>query len=250
MKRKIRFFFGFFLLTLMIGCSSNPEKKAKEIIEKAVEAHGGQEAWDQLESLKFRKKTKLLFEDGALESETDQWIQLRMKPFFEGSISWTSDSLEHISTFDGSQMNYTMGGNSVQNADFLKSKKKDFDAAFYVIAQPWKLLQDESATLTYEGQKNLTSGKLAEAVRVNYGPEDDVWWFYFDPVSFEMLGNEVQLKDHRSYIENNSMVTAGPFLFYGDRTSFRMDENGEKLYIRAEYEYSDFEIKIQNDQSK
>jgi len=247
MRHKIAFILSTLLIAVMLSCSPSPEQKAKEILEKSIEAHGGQEAWDQIELLKFRKKTKLLLEDGTIESETDQWIQFRMKPFFEGSISWTSDSVEHVSTFDGTQMKYTMGGNSVQNPDFLKSKKKDFDAAYYVIAQPWKLLQDENATLTYEGQKKLDTGKLAESVRVNYGPDDDIWWFYFDPVSFEMLGNEVQLKDHRSYIENNSMVTAGSFLFYGERTSFRMDENGNKLYVRAAYEYSDFEIKNQND---
>lgn len=240
------------LLTLLLGfsmlqCASNSEKRAKVVLEKSIKAHGGQEAWDNLESLKFRKQTKLLLEDGSIESETDQWILFRMKPYFEGSISWISDSVEHISTFDGTQMKYTMGGNSVQNPDFLKSRKKDFDAAFYVIAQPWKLLQDENATLTYEGQKKLDTGKLAESVRVNYGPEDDIWWFYFDPLSFEMVGNEVQLKDHRSYIENNSMVTADPFLFYGKRTSYRIDEDGKKIYVRAAYEYSDFEIKMMND---
>ncbi|WP_296703242.1 DUF6503 family protein [Algoriphagus sp.] len=247
MNHKAGIFLMGLLSFLMVCCSQDSEKRAKEILEKSIEAHGGQQAWDNLESLKFRKRTKLLLEDGSVESETDQWIQFRMKPYFEGSLSWTSDSVEHISTFDGTEMKYTMGGNSVQNPDFLKSKKKDFDAAYYVIAQPWKLLQDENVTLTYEGQKKLDTGKLAESVRVNYGPEDDVWWFYFDPLSFEMIGNEVQLKDHRSYIVNNSMVSDGPFLFYGIRTSYRIDENGNKLYVRAAYEYSDFEINIQND---
>ncbi|MEN2283162.1 hypothetical protein AAGF08_13545 [Algoriphagus sp. SE2] len=242
MSHKIGVLLMLLLSFSMLCCAPNSEKLAKEVLEKSIEAHGGREAWDNLEILKFRKHTKLLFEDSSIESETDQWIEFRMKPYLEGSISWTSDSVEHVSTFDGTQMKYSMGGNSIQNPDFLKAKKNDFDATFYVIAQPWQLLQDENATLTYEGQKKLDSEKLAETIRVNYGPDDDTWWFYFDPISFEMLGNEVQLKDHRSYIENNSMVTAGPFLFYGNRTSYRIDENGKKLYVRAVYEYSDFEI--------
>jgi hypothetical protein len=236
----------FILISLAIlSCSQSPEQRAEEILEKAIEAHGGQEAWDQLETLKFRKWTKLLREDGSVENETDQLIEFRLKPYFEGTISWTSDSVEHISIFDGSKMKYTMGGNSVQNPDFLNSKKKDFDAAFYVIAQPWKLLEDEGSSLYYEGQKTLATDKLAEVVRVNYGPEDDVWWYYFDPISFEMLGNEVQLKDHRSLVENDSMEKTGPFLLYGKRTSYRVGEDGEKLYVRAQYLYSDFEIKLE-----
>ncbi|MBN3519956.1 hypothetical protein JYB62_08065 [Algoriphagus lutimaris] len=232
-------------LFLLGSCTKSPEQKAKSILEKAIQAHGGQEAWDQLETLKFRKWTRLLLEDGSVESETDQLIELRMKPYLEGSISWVSDSIEHISSFNGSTMSYTMGGNSVKNQGFLQSKKKDFDAAYYVIAQPWKLLEDEGASLFYEGQKELASGQLAEIIRVNYGPENDVWWYYFDPVSYQMLGNEVQLKDHRSLVENDTMEQAGPFLLYGKRTSYRVNEQGEKLYVRAEYQYSDFEITLE-----
>lgn len=234
-----------FVCIVATSCTKSPEQKAKAILEKAVQAHGGQDAWDQLESFKFRKWTQLLKEDGSIESEVDQWIEFRLKPYFEGTISWESDSIQHISTFNGSTMNYTMGGNSVKNPGFLQSKKKDIDAAYYVIAQPWKLLEDENASLYYEGQKELSSGKNVEVIRVNYGPEEDVWWYYFDPVTFEMIGNEVQLKDHRSLIENDSMTQAGPFLFYGKRTSYRVNGNGEKLFVRAKYTYSDFEVNLE-----
>ncbi|WP_373397599.1 hypothetical protein V8V91_24095 [Algoriphagus halophilus] len=94
----------------------------------------------------------------------------------------------------------------------------------------------------------MASGQLAEVVRVDYGPEEDVWWYYFDPVSYQMLGNEVQLKDHRSLVENDTMEQAGPFLLYGKRTSYRINEKGEKLYVRAEYQYSDFEITLEKQQ--
>lgn len=236
----------FIIFIQLTACKPSPEQKAVAILEKAISAHGGQESWDRLEVLKFRKWTRLLKEDGTIESETDQMMEFRLKPYLEGTITWVSDSVTHISSFNGSKMNYTMNGNSIQNPDFLKSKKSDFDAAFYVIAQPWKLLQDEGATLTYEGQKTLLSGQLAEVVQVNYGPDQDTWWYYFDPVSFVMLGNEVQLKDHRSLLENDSMEKVDPFLFYGERTSYRIDSSGKKQFIRAEYRYSDFEIKFEN----
>ncbi|MBN3583653.1 hypothetical protein JYB64_14735 [Algoriphagus aestuarii] len=248
MRKFVSSFFLFTLVIQLIGCKPSPEQKAKEILKKAIEAHGGEEAWDQLELLKFRKWTRLLKEDGTIESETDQFMEFRLKPYLEGTISWKSDSVSHISSFNGSRMQYTMNGNSIQNPDFLKSKKSDFDAAFYVIAQPWKLLDDEGVSLTYEGQKTLLSGELAEVVRVNYGPDQDEWWYYFDPVTFKMLGNEVQLKDHRSLLENDSMEEVDPFIFYGERTSYRIDSTGKKQFVRAEYRYSDFEIKFENKQ--
>ncbi|EAZ80133.1 DUF6503 family protein [Algoriphagus machipongonensis] len=230
-----------FVFSALLSCKPEKERKAHEVIKKAIKAHGGQKTWGQLELLNFKKKTTLFTEDGGVESEMMQDIQFRLIPYFEGSVSWENDGLKHLFTFDGATSSYFVGENAVQNQDFLNSKKKDFDALFYVIAQPWKLLE-EGALMTYEGQKVIASGVSAEVVKVDYGPEQDLWWYYFDPVTFEMLGNEVQLSDHRSFVENNSMVKENPFLFYGERTSYRVDGKGNKLYVRAKYEYSDFEI--------
>lgn len=242
MCNKFSFTLIVLVLAAMLSCKPEKERKAHKIIKKAIEAHGGQKTWDQLELLKFKKKTTLLREDGSVESEMVQDIQFRLIPYFEGSVSWESDDLMHIFFFDGAKSSYFVGENAVQNQDFLVSKKRDFDALFYVIAQPWKLLEDEGALRTYEGQKLIPSGVNAEVVKVDYGPDEDLWWYYFDPVSFEMLGNEVQLSDHQSFVENNSMVKENPFLFYGERTSYRVDERGNKLYVRAKYGYSDFEL--------
>lgn len=183
----------------------------------------------------------MLSDSGTVESELDQVLEFRLKPYFEGKISWTKDSVEHISSWDGSKLRYTMGGNEIQNPDFLKSKKADFDAAFYAFAQPWKLLE-EGAKLIYEGQKTLENGQEAEVIKVDYGPESDTWWYYFDPVSFKLKGNEVQLKDHRSLIYTETFENAGELIFHGKRVSYRVNENGEKLYTRAEYFYSDYII--------
>ncbi|MDF2158434.1 hypothetical protein [Algoriphagus sp. CAU 1675] len=241
MQLKIRVLSSILLVVLLGSCSSGPEKQAKNLLEKSISAHGGMDNWESVEVLKFRKWTRLLKEDGSVESETDQSMEFRLKPFFEGKITWISDSVEHVSYFDGAQMRYSVGGNEIQNQDFLAAKKKDMDAAFYVIAQPWKLLQDEGSKLTYEGVRETPLG-LAEVIRVDYGSDEDVWWYYFDPESFLMTGNEVQLKDHRSLIENLSSNNSSPFVFYGERKSYRINEKGEKLYLRAEYLYSDFEV--------
>lgn len=229
------------LLIFGFGCAKSPEKQAHEILEKSMEAHGESEKWEKVTSLKFRKLTRLLTDSGTVESELDQVLEFRLKPYFEGKISWTKDSVEHISSWDGSKLRYTMAGNEIQNPDFLKSKKADFDAAFYAVAQPWKLL-DKGAMLSDEGQKALENGQLAEVIRVNYGPESDTWWYYFDPVSFQLIGNEVQLKDHRSLIYTLTSEQAGDLIFHGKRVSYRVNEKGEKLYTRAEYLYSDYII--------
>jgi hypothetical protein len=234
---------AFLALVFKFSCSPSPEEQAQILLEKSMMAHGGADKWSEISSMKFRKWTRLLNEDGSVESELDQWHEFRFKPFFEGKITWTKDSVSHVSTWDGSQMRYFMGENEVKNEGFLASKKKDFDAAFYTVSQPWKLL-DEGAKLLYEGQKTLENGKLVEVIRVDYGPDSDVWWYYFDPETFEMVGNEIQLKDHRSLVYNLSFEEVEGLKLHGKRESYRVNEQGEKLFLRAEYLYSQYEIEF------
>jgi hypothetical protein len=235
----------FFALIFQFACSTSPEEQAEILLKKSFEAHGGAEKWSKLSSLKFRKWTRLLKEDGSVESELDQWHEFRFQPFFEGKITWTKDSITHVTTWDGARMRYFMGENEVENEGFLASKKKDFDAAFYTVAQPWKLL-DEGAKLSYEGQKTLENGKLVEVIRVDYGPEADKWWYYFDPETSQMVGNEIQLKDHRSLVYNLSFEEIEGLRLHGKRESFRVNDKGEKLFLRAEYLYSEHEIEFEN----
>jgi hypothetical protein len=231
-------------IVIPFSCAKSPEDQATALLEKSMEAHGGAEKWSKLSSLKFRKWTRLLREDGTVESESDQWHEFRFDPYFEGKISWVKDSVAHVAAWDGSRMSYFMGENEVKNEGFLTSKKKDFDAAFYTVAQPWKLL-DEEAKLIYEGQKTLESGELVEVIRVDYGPDSDVWWYYFDPETAEMVGNEIQLKDHRSLVYNGSVEEVNGLKLHGKRESYRVNDQGEKLFLRAEYRYSEYEIEFE-----
>lgn len=233
------------LLAIGFGCSQSPEKQALEVLEKAVEAHGGLEKWENVSVLQFRKWTRLLDENGNVESELDQWHEFRFDPYFEGKITWTKDSLEHVIHYDGANLSYSMGGNQVQNAGFLASKKKDFDAAFYTVAQPWKLLEEGNA-LSYEGIKTLENGQTVHSVRVDYGPESDIWWYYFDQTTYHMAGSEVQLKDHRSLVYDLAEENAGGLKLHGKRESWRISEQGERLFLRAEYRYSEYKITPKN----
>ncbi len=240
MKSRLDILFLLFL-SFLFSCGTSPEKEALSLIKRSVEAHGGAEAWEKITSLKFKKSTRLNREDGSVESEMDQLIEFRFKPRLEGEITWEKDSIKHVLSWDGVQMRYFMGENEVRNPAFLASKKKDFDAAYYTLSQPWGLLGD-GATLTYEGQKTLENGKTVESVRVDYGPDTDVWFYYFDPNSAVMVGNEVHAKDHRSLIYDLGFVEHGGIKLHGQRDSWRIDERGNRLFLRAEYVYSDYEI--------
>jgi hypothetical protein len=223
------------------ACTPSPEEQALDLLDKSIAAHGGKEGWENLKGIKFQKWTRMLDADGNVESELDQEHEFRFSPRFEGKINWTKDSISHSMSWDGAVFRYQMGGNEVLNTDFLSSKKKDFDAAFYTVAQPWKLL-DKGGKLIYEGKKILENGTEVESIRVDYGLDSDTWWYYFDPINFLMVGNEVKLKDHRSLVYDLSTEQADKLLFHGTRESWRVDESGKRLFLRAEYRYSNFEL--------
>lgn len=236
-----RLFQTFALSLLIFSCSPSPEKQAQVLIKKSIEAHQISKKWDKVSNIKFKKWTRLMNESGEIESESDQWVEFRLKPYFEAKLTWTKDSILHVVNFNGSKISYQMGANIIQNEGFLKAKRAEIDAAFFAFAQPWNLL-DEHANLVFEGQKTLKGGKAIESIRVDYGPESDVWWFYFDPVTAQLVANELHAKDHKSLIENVTFDKSTGFIFAQERKSFRIDDSGEKLFLRAEYLYSDYEI--------
>jgi hypothetical protein len=57
-----------------------------------------------------------------------------------------------------------------------------------------------------------------------------------------MVGNAVQLKDHRSLVYDLSTEKAQQLILHGKRESWRVDESGKRLFLRAEYRYSDYEL--------
>lgn len=60
-----------------------------------------------------------------------------------------------------------------------------------------------------------------------------------------MVGNEIQLKDHRSLVYNLSFEEVEGFKLHGKRESWRVNEKGEKLFLRAEYVYLEYEIEFE-----
>lgn len=223
------------------SCMPKEEREAISLLKKSIAAHGGQETWEGLKGIQFSKSTQLYLEDGTLEQDLIQRIDFRFNPVYSGTMQWVKDSVEHKLSFDGEKISYQMAGNPIQNPDFLQAKKKELDAALYVVGMPWMLLKDEEVKLSYQGIQESQLGNV-EVIEVDYGPDADRWWYYFNPKTHLMVGNEVQLKDHRSLVENLDYSQVEDFLFYGGRKSYRLDSTGAKTYLRASYQYDNFKL--------
>jgi len=233
------FLLAFFVL--LISCGQGTDREAASLIEKSLAAHEKGTKWEDISQIQFRKQTRLYFENGEIESESDQILEFRLKPYFEGKMTWNKDSILHVGIWDGSKMRYQMGENSIQNPDFLKSKKNELDAAFFTVAQPWKLL-GEGINKSYEGQKVLENGETVEVIAVDYGEGSDLWWYYFNPETSLLAATEIQLASHRSLVYTLTHELAQGLVLHGKRESYRVEESGEKMYLRADYTYSDYKI--------
>jgi hypothetical protein len=234
------------LFGMFTNCKPSAEKKAKAIIEKSIIAHGGAETWKSLESFSLEKESWLFLENGEIETHSVQNLEFRHQPFFEAKITWEKDSLIHKVIFDGVKTRYWMGENEIQNEGFLASKKKDMDAAYYVLTKPFDLF-DQSKNIEYQGIDKLNDGREVETVQVIDGdpndPAVDIWWYYFDRESYQIIGYKVKTSDHFSMVYNLDWDNSTGILFPKKRESYRVDSLGNILYLRAKYEFRKYEIK-------
>lgn len=232
-----------FLIYNCLSCSESRDKMAVSLIKKSIEAHGGQNSWESLQSFSMKKESRLFKENGETESFSIQDNEFRLKPFFEAKMTWEKDSIHHRLIFDGITTRYWMGENEIKNEGFLESKKKDIDAAYYVMTKPFDLLGSEK-NLTYLGLTHLPDGKAVETVQVIDGdPHDattDIWWYFLDPETFRLVAYKVKTSDHYSLVYNLDWDNSTGILFPTKRESYRVDSLGNHLYLRAAYSYGDY----------
>ena len=230
-------------LAIISACSSS-ENQAIALLEKAIQAHGSQVRWDELRGFEFVKKTMLYAEDGSEESVQVQHIQFKLQPYFEANLNWEKDSMEHRVSFDGLKTRYYMGSNEILNEGFLASKKREIDAAFYVMDKPFALLQG-AKNLSYEGLVTLHDGREMESIQVIDGdpndPKTDLWWYYFHPQTHQLVAYKVKTADHYSLVYNLEMDRSLGVAFPMKRESFRVDSLGNILYLRASYEFTNYQ---------
>lgn len=233
--------FGFFML-LLLGCQKS-NLSGNQIMQKTVETHGGIENWQNAKQFSFDKETTLFYEDGSTELHTEQFQLFRFQPKLFGKIEWErGDDFIQI-TYENDSITKTINDSLVTSKKELQSARNSFFAALHVIRQPFDLLNDNvQLTLKEDIEHN---GRSCYVVEVGYDGDNadaDKWSYIIDKESFEVVANKVVLKDHTSWVENLTFDTSTDFKFNAHRKSYRLNEKGEKTYLRAEYFYTNFSV--------
>ncbi len=240
------------LVFLFIGCATvkDPyahitDAKAQSIIKQSINAYGGLAKWNSKQYLGFKKWYALYDETGAEEVNVNQVHHYTPDKIY---MTWQDNGqkIEQIHTAGSFKKlrDGTMDGEL--NATPVKNS---ILAATFVMNVPFNLL-DETATINYEGMEKF-NGKDAHVLRVEYFPEThahhttkDIWWHYFDTETMLSTGYKVKHLDHISLVLNDSFIREGGLVLPGKRTSYRVKLNGEKDYLRAAYEYSDYKVDL------
>jgi hypothetical protein len=233
--------FSFLLPLFIFSCTPSPEKQAQKLLEKSIEAHQLSKNWENISSIKFKKMTRLLDESGVVESESEQWVEFRLKPYFEAKLTWTKDSILHVVNFNGSRTSYQMGENTIENEGFLKAKRAEIDAAYFAFAQPWTLLE-ENTNLSYEGQKTLKGGNSVESIRISLMSGLDENWIYIDPISEKVVAVEQHSNGKKRLIEIVTYDEATGLLLAKQQKNYTIDEDGKTQLVQAEYLFSDYQL--------
>ncbi len=221
-------------LFLMVSCKSIEPDKATDLINQSIDAHGGMEKWESLDTMIYKKEITLYNEEEKERKYIEQQHNYSLSSNLKGSYSYF-DSIKREVVFDGTAAYKTEGG--IQKAPD-DSAFNSFNSAYYVLNMPWKLL-DEGANTTYEGLDTLFSGQVVETINVEYtsGTSKDTWWYYFDPTSHRVVACLVSHPPTYNLITNDDFISYQGLLWNHKRSSYRADENGEVIYLMGKYVY-------------
>jgi len=234
-----------FTVFTVVNCNEK-ELSAEIIVINSIEKHGGFKNWNSLKTLSFDKNVTLFLKDGTIESAIKKHQEFRFHPELEGKITWKANDEKSLILYKEGAVIKFLNDSLITNSVELQEAKNSFNAALYVISQPFNFL-NESTKLTYLGVANLEN-KEVHKIKVGYTNDtaaSDKWFYYFDVTTFKMIANKVILKDHTSLVENSTFDTTTDFIFNQSRKSYRLNDNGDKMYLRATYFYDNFKTEYQ-----
>lgn len=235
------------LIAILVLTNCNKQQlSAETIVTNSIEKHGGGKAWNSLKRLSFDKNVTLFLKDGTIESSLKKHQEFTFYPNLKGKITWCANDKKNSILYKNAAVLKFINDSLITNPKELQNAKNSFNAALYVISQPFNFL-NENTILTFLGVVHLENRKVYE-VKVAYSSdtkESDKWFYYFDVKTFKMVANKVILKDHTSLVENITFDTSTDFIFNQSRKSYRLNDTGDKTYLRATYFYDNFKTEYQ-----
>lgn len=240
------FFKVIFIIAISFLFSCQKTKlTAKQLLSKSIDAHGGLEFWQKVDTLSFTKKTILYNRKGLKEKEITQHQSFYGGNFINGNITTIGTDKSSISII-GDVYSKRIGDTliSISNNE-MKSITNAFKSAYYVISQPFNLMES-GALLSYKKDTILNDEKTF-LVDVSYEEDQntntpDQWTYFINAKTYLIVAAKVFHSPTVSFIENINFNKETPFVFNAERESVFLNKDGSKDYLRASYFYSNYKV--------
>ena len=240
------FFKVIFIIAISFLFSCQKTKlTAKQLLSKSIDAHGGLEFWQKVDTLSFTKKTILYNRKGLKEKEITQHQSFYGGNFINGKITTIGTDKSSISII-GNVYTKRVGDTliSISNNE-MKSITNAFKSAYYVISQPFNLMES-GALLSYKKDTILNDEKTF-VVDVSYKEDQntntpDQWTYFINAKTYLIVAAKVFHSPTVSFIENINFNKETPFVFNAERESVFLNKDGSKDYLRASYFYSNYKV--------
>jgi hypothetical protein len=220
---------------LFISCQKTAVPTPEEVLEKAVQAHGGALAFEAVKVFSFQKKTSSYDSLVVLTKLVEQSFAYDFKKG-TSALGWRENNQKHQLTRDSL-------GLSLRVNDTLKTlsepEKKGFESllngGLFVYWQPFKLSSElpKNATVSPDTLMNIP----VWAVSFQFDHSSDHWVWYFDQSSGVFLGNRVWHNNRYSLILNQSWLAYQGLKLPKERVSYRVNKDNKILYKQADYVY-------------
>ena len=235
-----------FIVNLFVSCQKK-EITIGDILSKSLEAHGGLEIWQQVDTLSFTKKTILYNREGLKEKEITQHHSFYGGDFINGEITSIGVDKSRISIIGDIYSKSIEDSLAVLTDDDVKLINKSFRSAYYVICQPFNLKQSDA--LLFYKKDTILNGEKTFVVDVSYREDEntntpDQWTYFFNAKTYLIVAAKVFHSPTVSFIENIKFNKETPFVFNAERESVFLNKDGSKDFLRASYFYSNYKVAL------
>ena len=239
MKGTLSFVFSFFLflaILTLLGCVKE-DRKALEILQRSIKAHGGKSLWEKVNSISYLKETTLHVASGEIEQQISQKITHLFRPQTT-EIIWMKDGKVNRAIKNPKGVLLYQNDQLQNDSLLIAQTESSLDAALYVFWQPYKLL-DQNIRLDYIGEKKLLDSIAVYGLKATYSNSDnrDIWTYYFDKNNYRLRAAQVYHKQRTSLILNESVESETGLFLNKRRKSYFLDSLGKIKYLRAAYSY-------------
>lgn len=231
---------------LAVSCGETVSKSEvkDEQLASVLENGGGLERWRKIDTLSFVKVTNMYLPDSMVESSSVQRQTFSNYPEYYGEIVYLNDSKKRRIVQRGNEVAYYENGKEISDSLKLAKAATNIQIAYYVIGLPFKLA-DQGVNILSTKNDTLYDDRTVWSMHVKHDSnEDQNWWLYFEHLTKRLKGYLIEHDERFSEIINDRDTIINGFTMPLIRRSIATDQFNQNPYLRADYEYSEYKIKV------